>query len=78
MKMKTLLFIAGMIGLIHFVSKNLYKYGNKTEFLLFVLLMLSTTYEGIAQLQGLPQIPLVHPIERLLEPVGRGLEQRLG
>lgn len=76
MKMKTLLFIVGMVGLIYFVSKQLYKHGNKAEFLPFVLLMLYTSYEGIAQLQGLPQIPLVHPIERLLEPVGRWLEQR--
>lgn len=76
--MKTLLFSAGMICLIYFVSKPLHKRGNKEELLLFVLLMIYTIYEGIAQLQGLPKVPLIYPVERLLEPVGRWLEQRLG
>lgn len=75
--MKTLLFSAGILCLMYLVSKSLYKCGNKAELLLFVLLMVYTIYEGVAQLQGLPQILLVHPIEKLLEPVGRWLEQRL-
>ncbi|MFC6601544.1 hypothetical protein [Ectobacillus funiculus] len=77
MKMQTLLFSMGMIGLIYFISKYLHKHGDKTELLLFVLLMVYTTYEGIAELQGLPHISIIYPVERLLDPIGRWLEQRL-
>ncbi|WP_342046228.1 hypothetical protein [Bacillus sp. OTU530] len=72
MKIKTLLFSMGMIGLIYFISKHLHKYGNKTELLLFVLLMVYTTYEGIAELQGLPHISIIYPVERLLALLGDG------
>lgn len=77
MKMKTFLVGAAMLSLTYFIAKQLYKDEKRAECTIFVLLMLYTTYEGIAELRGLPRLLLIEPMEILLEPFGRWIEQQL-
>jgi hypothetical protein len=49
----------------------------KREILLFLFIILLSTYMGIAEPASLPIVPLIEGIDIIFEPIGRWIEQVL-